>query len=667
MASLPQIPAESTPVISERKPRKFEMRSVPFPQDVKDAINKWLHDQIETRRKQLKNLHENKVPEWRRIASGKPREEHKSWPFENCANFVYQLVGQVCDDIASRVIQRMYVTSPLAVFRYFTKEKDQAESARSADKSRVLEQFIDYVALNKQELDLYNVESLWFSDSAKLGTSFACVRPETRIEGVYVGMQGKKHKIEETTLYEGPKIQVLRFEDLLYDPDANNLEESEIVCRKVTLNKRQLQERAFRQVYDRDKVKEIIGRPDRYGPSDIKKRENSKKGIQATEETTLAEWDFEECYFSWYHNEVKYRLIAWYHFATKSMMNCVFNFIPENRIPIIRTRLSMDNHGMIGTGYAEMLKDAQDEISTTKNQRTDAVTWQILGINRISPGNKNIDKNFKIYPGSGAPFAKDEFEHISVAESATVTASLENEKLLAMQAQERAGVGPAVSGLGTGQVNKKGQYGSMGTLAVLQESDGRSSHRTSDFRYSHVELISLAVDMYGVMGLGRKGSLFGLDDELLTEALEDFLGRKLRIPIRAATASMNTEVTKQSRLLLDDRLDRYNQKQSQMMQAINSPAVPPHVQKWMKETVKSAEFMMKNTFREFGFDQPEQYVPSIEFEEEQNAAPPQAGPVGKPSVAQFPARPGGMPAPNGQQGMEESAGGPPAPALPTSA
>jgi hypothetical protein len=666
MASLPTIAATTTPTISERKPRKFEMRTVPFPKDVTDAINKWLHDQIETRRKQLKNLHENKVPEWRRIASGKPREEHKSWPFENCANLVYQLVGQTCDDIAARVIGLIYATSPIAIFRYFTQTKDPDQSHKEAEKARILEQFMDYVCYEPEELDLYDAENLWFSDSAKLGTAFACVRPENRVEGVYVGMQGKKHKIEESTLYEGPKVQVLRFEDVLYDPDANKLEDSEIVCRKVTLNKRQLQERAFKEIFKQDAVKDVIEKPDRYGPTDIKKRENQKKGIAATEDRTLAEWDFEECYFSWYHNEVKYRLICWYHYETKAIMNCVFNYVPDNRTPIIRTRLSMDNHGIIGTGYAEMLKDSQDEVSTAKNQRTDAITWQILGINRISPANKNIDKNFKIFPGAGVPFAKDEYEHISVAESATVAASLENEKQMIMQAIERAGVGPAVSGMGTGQVNRKGQYGSMGTLAVLQESNTRANHRTSDFRHSHVKLIGLLTDFYGAMGLGRKGSIFGLDDKILNEALSDYLDRKVRIPIRAATASANKEVDKQNKMLLMQTMRQHTQSQTQLIQAIMNAGVPPEVKKWMIQTVKAQDRMMKSTLRDFQQDQPDEFVPEMDFKEEENAAQSQV-PAGKPSVAEFPARPGGLPAPNGQQGMEEPFGGPPAPALPTGA
>jgi hypothetical protein len=629
MATLPSVPTEQTPQMSYRTQRKFELREADFGKDTNDSVRKWVHEQIETRRKQLEKLHKNLVPEWRRIAEGKPRDEKKSWPFENCSNLVHQLVGQTTDDTSARVVQLLWATSPLAIFRYFTKSATQDQSAHNADKARVLEQFIDYAGYEPTELNLWDVENLWFSDSGKLGTAFCVVRPEQKIEAVYVGYHDtlKKTQFEEATLYEGPKVSNLRFEDVGYDPNANGLEESSIVYRIVPLSKRDLQERAFQKHYKAAAVKEILGKPDRYGPGETKKKENRTKGIAAQEERALAEWDVYECYFYWYKGHKKYRLICWYHFETKTMLNQVFNFIPDNQLPIVRTRLSSDSHGMLGRGYADMLKDAQEEISTAKNQRNDAITWGILGINRISPQNKNIDRNFKIYPGAGLPFGKDEFEHFDVGSPAMANLSLQNEEAMIRQASERAGVGPAVAGSGSGSFNKKGQYGSMGTLAVMQDGNTRANHRSSDFRHSHIRLIGLVTDMYGAMGLGRKGSLFGLDDKLLEEALADYLERKVRIPIRAATASANKEVTKQNELLLSQAVMAHNKEMSAMLQAIDNANTPPHYKGWLVKVVKAKNRLMRQIIRDFQItDQPEEFIPDIEgleqFEEKHEQKPP---------------------------------------------
>jgi hypothetical protein len=605
--------------LSYRATRSFEMRSTTFGESVDAEISKWVYEQLEVRQKQLENRHRHKVPEWRRLASGKPREENKSWPFENCSNLVHPIIGESSDELSARVVQLIWAVAPIIKYSYFSKPEDAAGANHNSKKARLLEQFIDYVAYEPNELDLYRVENLWFHDSTDIGTAWVCVAPEKRVEAIHMGYDdvGKRNKFENSVLYEGPKVLNLRDEDVGYDPDANTPEDSTIMYRKCSLNRRDLQERVFFGHYKKAEVEKILSKPDRYGPGEVRKRENARKGVVATEDRILAEWDVFECYFYWYVGKRKYRLIAWFHKETKTMLNQVFNFIPENQIPLIRTRLSLGEHGMNGRGFADMGSYFQDEISTTKNQRNDATTWGMLGLNRLSPANRNVDKNMRVFPGATLPFGANEFEHINVGSPDMGQLSMANEQAMIQQARERFGVGPPVGGAGAGTANKKGQFGSMGTMAVLQESNSRNNHRTSDFRHSHVKLIGLLTDMYGAMGLGRKGSLFGLDDKLLDEALSDFLERKVRVPIRATTASANREVTKQNELLLSQALDAYMKSMSSAIQAIENAALPAHYKKWLKETAKGKVALMQQIIRDFQLsDQPEEYAPNIDFPEE---------------------------------------------------
>lgn len=670
MATLPQIAGNQTPQMTYRTRRQFEMRETSFSKDVDEQIKKWVHEQIRARRRQLEQRHKKLVPEWRRIAEGRPKEEKKSWPFENCANLVHQIVGEASDDMAARVMGLVWATAPIAIYRYFTKSKEQGEVENNAKKAKLLMEAMDYFAYEPNELDLYNRENIWFSTSANIGTAWLCVVPEQRVEQVYVGydQKAKGSNFEEETIYEGPRVLNLRDEDLLYDPDADTPEDSDFFSRKVTLTRRKLQEREFRGLYQKGSVNQVLGRPDRYGPSENVRRADKGKGTgDASEDKVLAEWDIEECYFYWYHNKKKFRLIAWYHFETKTMMNQVFNFIPDNQLPLVRTRLSSGEKGMNGTGYSSMLKYAQEEISTAKNQRTDSITWGMLGLNRLSPQNKNIDRNMKIFPGASLPFGKDEFEHYNVGAPDMASISMQNEAAMIQQARERAGVGPAVAGQGAGGMMGRGrnaQYGSLGTMAVMQDSNTRVAHRTSDFRHAHVKLFGLLTDMYGAMGLGRKGSLFGLDDQLLTEALQDYLERRVKIPIRAATASANREVTKQNELLLNNALMMYTKEISTMMQAVMNAQVPPEYKKWLTSMIKSRARLMQQIVKDFQLsDQPEEFVPEIEFEQQQ---PQGAQPNGQqaqvdPRILQMAERirkPGGVPVPGGAPGMAEPAGGP---------
>src|SRR5262249_22708440 len=156
-----------------------------------------------------------------------------------------------------------------------------------------LEQFIDSACFDPHELNLYEIENLWFSDSAKLGTAWTCVRPELRIEAVYSSYdeKSKRPEFENATLYKGPKVINPRFEDLVFDPNVNSPEESQLFGRKVRLKKRDIQERVWLGQYRAAEAKKILERPDRYGATENEKRENQRKGISDTQDRAMAEWD----------------------------------------------------------------------------------------------------------------------------------------------------------------------------------------------------------------------------------------------------------------------------------------------------------------------------------------------------------------------------------------
>ena len=197
-----------------------------------------------------------------------------------------------------------------------------------------------------------------------------------------------------------------------------------------------------------------------------------------------------------------------------------------------------------------------------------------------------------------------------------------------MQAKERAGVGPAISGAGAGGVGKNKQYSSMGTLSVMQDGNSRNDHRTSDFRHSHVSAMSLLTDFYGFLGLGRKGNSFGLDDEVLDQALEDYLSRKMRIPTRAASASLNREISKQNLIILKQAYSAYVKETSSQMQAVMNETLPMPYRKALLSWIKAGTLIMQETFKNFQVsDNPVEYVPDIEYKLEQEA-PPNAAPQG---------------------------------------
>jgi hypothetical protein len=266
-------------------------------------------------------------------------------------------------------------------------------------------------------------------------------------------------------------------------------------------------------------------------------------------------------------------------------------------------------------------------------------------------------------PNVFLPVKKDQFAHYDVGNVAFAGLSLQNEQAMIAQAKERAGVGPAISGAGAGGTNKKGAYSAMGTLSVMQDGNSRNDHRTSDFRHSHVAAMSILTDFYGFLGLGRKGNSFGLDDKVLEDALDDYLSRKMRIPTRAASASLNREISKQNLIILKQAYSAYVKETSSQMQAVMNETLPIEYRKQLLSWVKAGTKIMQETFKNFQVsDNPVEYVPNIEYKLQE--ATPDAAPQGKQPQPISPMalavqRPGegGIPVLGG--GLGGVAGGPP--------
>jgi hypothetical protein len=134
--------------------------------------------------------------------------------------------------------------------------------------------------------------------------------------------------------------------------------------------------------------------------------------------------------------------------------------------------------------------------------------------------------------------------------------------------------------------------------------------------------------------------MFGLDDDLLKESLKDLLDGKVRIPIRAATASVNKEVEKQNLMLLKTTLMQHDANKVKLLQAIaQGQGIPPQFKKVMRSIVESQDNMMRQVIRDFAIsDQPDEFVAEVEWPDEQQA---QAGPaVGTPGMGQSQQQPG---------------------------
>lgn len=571
--------------------------------------NEYVWNQITSIEASNAELHTEKVKKWRRLYKGIPKEERRTFPWDGASNLVIQVIGTCVDSLKAKIMGSIYEVMPLYVAQVVGDwpKEEGAEEQRAA-----LEEAMCYFGLEPTELDLYRVESLWFDEAIKFGTSFTKTNIERDTENVVVSIDGTRTE-KENVRYSGPRPVKLPFENFGISPTASTLESAEFKYHKIPLTKFQLLERKQRGIYTPSEVEKILPSPDRSGVNAVVQARLEGEGINPQDGYGNAEWDIYECWFPFWHNGTKYRIIQTYHYKTKTVLKCVFNFLPNNTEPFRMARLGYTDDGIYGFGFAEMLKDYQEEVSVIHNQRADNRLLANTAAMRVSRASK-LDSIFSIYPGSCIPAEKDEIENLNLGTN--YPSSVQEEGLTLALADKRAGVEAGVSGQGGGSTGKKGtSYSAMGTFSVMQQGNRRGDINTTDMRYAHIELGRLVLTLYAHFGIGDKGRIFGKNEVHLKKAFEAVRDGRLVFPIRAATGSINKELEKQNDMMLTNVMGQHYQTIAGLLSAISGPQgqmIPPNVKVYLESTIDGSIQLMKHILRNFGHDDTSRLLPSPE-------------------------------------------------------
>lgn len=587
--------------------------NVDFGDEGDACLLKFVEDNVMSLKQQLTSLHEEKVNKWRRLYRGVPKEEKKNFPWKNASNVVVQLIGDNCDTIRARILGTIFEVMPLwtsELIGDFSREED------AGGQQEVVQSFLNYVGMEPTELDLYRVESQGTDDCVKFGTVMYSLPWIMDIEAECIGEAAGKTAFREVTRYEGPRPEKLEFENWAATPSAPTLEQADFKYKIISLKKQQLEERFFHGVYKfkakegttaEEQKEQFLTNPDRPGRSVIQTEKDMDKGIMTPAGDAGAEWDVYECWFPYFKDGKKYRLIYSIHLASKTCLRAIYNFYPNNEEPWEMSRFGYTDDGLYGFGLCEMLEHYQAEVTTMHNQRADNRTLANTSIFRVDPNSK-LDAIFSVYPNALIPANEGELEKIQLG--SVYNSSVEEEQLTLSLAKSRAGTDdPGFSGAGGGTVSKKGAYSSMGTFSVMQAGNRRVNLNITDMRYTHHKLGRKFLSQYAEFGIGERAKAFGNKAALLKKALQNVKAGKLILPIRAATASINKELEKQNDMLLTQVMQRHHQGIAQILQSLASPQVPPEMKQFMIGWIDSSSIIMGRILRNFGHDDLSRLLP----------------------------------------------------------
>jgi len=627
---------------------------IDFGQVENEELHKFVKDNLRMTEDAYETFHTSKVPEWRRLYKGQPEQETRDFPWPNCSNTVIQLVAENVDILKARIIGTIYEILPLWVTHLVGDwdEQEQGEEQRSA-----FEEFMNLMGQEPSELDLYRVESLAANDMVQLGSVLIKMPWETDTEKLVTGLGMKPSEpiMSDFIRYDGPRPEKVPIENWGATPSAPTWEKADFKYHKYTLTKQKIEQKIYEGSFKLSKENEdkLLKSPDRQGPSNTEQQKQQEQNIQGQYGEYAAEWDFYECWFWYWHNNAKYRCIYIIHKNLDLKCNAVFNFYPENEEPFEFGRLGYTDDGLLGYGFAEMLKHYQEEVSTGHNQRNDNRTLGNTSVVAVGRNNK-IDANIGIYPMAVLPLSPEDFQISQLG--VPYPTDIESEQLTIMLAKSRCGTDdPATTGMGGGITNpKKGVQSAMGTFSVLQSGNRRVNVNITDFRYMHLKLGRKAGKMYSEFGVGKRLEYFGKQAKFIQLALENIRKKRIDLPIRAANASINKELEKQNDMLLSQVLQRHHSAIAQILQGLANPQMPPQMQKFLVGVIAAQGALMSKLLRNFGHDDVSRLQPELELTKElKGASNANAGQQGKPQGPQtvegqttpFPTLSGGQLAP----------------------
>jgi hypothetical protein len=574
------------------------------------TLKRHLKNRVMSLRDGWRDIHENRLPRWRKIYEAIPKEETREFPWHNASNIVVPIVGIHCDTLLAWIMSGIFKTKPMwsvrALGRHVSKPVEPLRNA--------LETFLEYVGMEPEELDLYRVYEEWIGQSIRYGTA-TLKAPWEYTEEDYLVPAGDdaaasyaptKSRFESRVVYDGPRPELIPYEDFLVSPIAKRLEAAPEKIHVRRLERWQLQDRGFRGIYPKDKLDKVLGQPDRTSALASSAEQQADTGAQVSSTYGFQQWDLNEFWLRYrFPSGVDTRIIATYHEKSDTLLRCVYNQYPDD--PFVAARLFYRDGMYPGMGFCEMLCDHQNEISEMHNQRRDRMT-AAFSFFRVAPDSK-LHSGYRIYPTAMVPAEEGEIEQFKLAEPGDI--SIEEEKLALEEAERRSGVRAPQQGAGSGTFNKRGVYSSQGTLAVMQDGNTRTDLNVSDIRYAHTKVGRLMCKLYHTFGKGgTRYEAFGQEVAgAIQEALAAISEKRITLAVASSTASLNREVEKQNDLMLANIMGSHYERIAGMLSQANNPAIPPEMKEYIYEAVRSSNELMEMVLMHFGQDEAYRLVP----------------------------------------------------------
>src|ERR1700690_2712467 len=170
--------------------------------DGETRLKRFLRQNIRGIREGLHELHNEKIIKMRKAYEAIPAEETREFPWHNASNLVVPIIAIHADTLLARFMAAIFKVKPLWTTRLIGLHGPETDGYRDS-----AEEFLNYVGLEPDELDLYRVYHEWFGETIRLGTGVIKSPWFKKIEDQWApaGDMSGSYEWLRKTIYDGPR------------------------------------------------------------------------------------------------------------------------------------------------------------------------------------------------------------------------------------------------------------------------------------------------------------------------------------------------------------------------------------------------------------------------------------------------------------------------------
>lgn len=591
-------------------------------------LDEWIQSAVEARLRMEEAWREDL-----RAYEGRPRMEHKNWPWPNAANLEIPLKAIATDVIQANLHRAIFGQSSL--YSVAT-EDDDPEVTRS---THDIGDFINFESENRIRIKRSSRD--WMFEAILLGTGWlkGAWLDIRRLQKIAKDME--KPTVQEVFDHFGPYLEMVPIEDILVPPRTravNGPFRSQFVSHISHLRWDELKARE-EQGYEH--VDELKHRKDQTRDDSVQEERDRLMDIEYIRKEEL---DIHEvwCNFPVYEldrfesrrvqtdegrvEREFVELVITYHRPTRTILRAIENWNEIGWRPFFPLQYIRRENSVYGQGVGRAIHYLNDGVNTVHNQRIDNATvanTRFWGVRK----NAGIPRNTRISPAFVAHLDNPKEDVVALAHGDVYPSSHLNEQALKHYIDLRTGVDDYQAGR-----EAPGQYQATATstLKLLEKGQMKWDFTIDDWREVFGEVAQWLLSQYRQYGYHYSGVLereFGVEKaERIRKALElqsdqpTFALYKFDLVVTSASTSKEAEAQK-GQILFDITERFYIQMLGLIGQAtrgVDEAGVPiTEAQKAMiYEAVQAGFALYRRILHSFDIKDVESFLPDLNLVEQ---------------------------------------------------